>query len=170
MASGGERIPDQGQLLLQFRVPADSMLTVTSGYEAVQTPTILKPVIDSVDIVRRYPKEPAVDPRKVEKYVQKYLNFGDDHTETIEAKEKLDQNIEDAVSRGFSDNEFLAAVDETIYETRRTLVGRRIGTEPMRLKSLRMEVEEEGLRAWYPDEPLPDTPYPDEPPRDDLAS
>lgn len=141
---------EQKAFIMQFRLPMESVVTVTS---AEQTPTQMIPRVNRVDVKRRYPREASVDPDLIGDYIQKRMEFGPDHTETDAARSKLTRAIEESHQRGFDFDTVVDDFEDTLAETRQNYEGRRIGTEPMRVKPVRNEFETDALKEWYPDEP-----------------
>ena len=149
--------PDQKGFIMQFKLPADAIVTVTEASAEPIEPQIL-PRVNPVDVKRRYPKEASIDPDLIGDYVEKRRTLGPDHTETEAARSKLRNGIREAHQRGFDFEKVDEDFEETIYETRRNHDGRVMGSEPMSIKPIRDEFETDKLQEWYPDEPAHEEP------------
>ena len=147
--------PPQKAFIMQFQLPMDSVVTVT-GVDQALTRTNAR--VNPVDVEKRYPKEASVDPDLVADYIQKRKDLGPEHTETDIAMSRLTGGIKEAKQRGFDFDRVINDFEDTLAETRQNYEGRRMGSEPMRVKPVRNEIETAALEEWYPDEPAHEEP------------
>ena len=136
----------QTGLPVQIEVPAGASITISPPGEPTK-PTVI-PRTAPIDVQKYYPKEPSVGPDVVSDYVQQRIKFGEDHMETHRAEGKLTKSMEDAQLRGFPLGRVLDDVEDTLFEARRQLEGRKLGSESMRLKPVRDEIVEDALEEY----------------------
>ena len=149
--------PHQIGFIMQFKLPVDAVVTVTeAGVDPIVSQTL--PRANPADVKRRYPREASIDPDLIGDYIQKRKELGKDHTETEAAWTRLTNGIKGAHQRGFDFDRVDQDFEDTVFESRRMDDGHSMGSEPMRIRSIRDDFETEKLQEWYPDEPAHEDP------------
>lgn len=136
----------QTGLPIQFDIPAGASITITLPGEPRKHTVISRR--DPIDVKKRYPKESSINANVVEEYIQNLMVYGSEHSDTVIAHEKLSAEIKLAVDRGFEDGRVLEDIEDIITETRGKYEGRKIGSEPMKIKAIRDQIGIEVLEMY----------------------
>ncbi len=130
-----ERAPEPVQLTLT--IPTGASVTVTNEQQAgLQPPRILHRITPIV-IDKFYPHEPVVDPSLVEKLVQSFKDFGDDHTETINLMNQFENAVDVVFRRGFTYRRFERDLESIFADMRPGNEGHKQGIEQERMIEFR---------------------------------
>ena len=137
--------PQQKAFTMQFQLAEGAMVTVT-GIDGTSDRTI--PRANMVDIESRYPQEPPVQPHLIGNVIQTYKEFGDDHSDSIGARQRLTESVESAIRRGFSKEQYFELLEKAFAEAKRNIEGPTLGSEHTNIQDLREILETEGLEKW----------------------